>query len=552
MPKGLEIPIGAPLDQLTKDLNGANTKVKQFEAQVNNSLSKAGTVAGKSTKDFTNLSRVIQDLPFGFIGISNNLTQLIPGVGALGLAFSALVAGLTFLQTGTDNWTRGLGNNKKAVDNLKLSGDEYSKTLTAIAQAQLKGTQDAQSELTNLSILYKTYTSNIASLETRKKAYDQLQSLYPAYFGNLKFEKDATDKTEGAYNKLTTAILATARARASADKIAENSSKQLENESKITAIEPQITQAVNDRITAQKKLDQARKLGQSAAGATLSLGLLLNAAENKENDIISIKRKLVTENNRLLISNLNLQKNINSQIAKGANLTGGNGGKATPAPKVTPITHEVLAPLKAIQSEIQFTQTAFQNLATVEQQSTQQAVQTVLSPLQEFNNYVGTTIFPQLQSGFESFFNNILENGKFSFSALKDSILQSFASVLASETTRSLLSLLNPAQTQLQKDKGGGLFGAVGGLFKKGGGGAGLLGSILPVAGIALGVGSILGSIFKGKKSADVPQPAYSNFSSSSINSPSISGGTVVFEISGVNLIGVLNRAGAKLVRYGG
>jgi hypothetical protein len=53
------------------------------------------------------MSRVIQDLPYGFNAISNNLTQLVPAAGAAGLAFSALVAGLSFAQIGLANWTRG-------------------------------------------------------------------------------------------------------------------------------------------------------------------------------------------------------------------------------------------------------------------------------------------------------------------------------------------------------------------------------------------------------------------------------------------------------------
>ncbi len=74
-------------------------------------VEKAGKSAGGATqklgKDFTGISRVIQDLPYGFNAIANNLTQLVPAAGAAGLAFSALVAGLSFAQIGLSNWTRG-------------------------------------------------------------------------------------------------------------------------------------------------------------------------------------------------------------------------------------------------------------------------------------------------------------------------------------------------------------------------------------------------------------------------------------------------------------
>jgi hypothetical protein len=74
-------------------------------------VEKAAGNSGKGVKklgtDFTGMSRVIQDLPYGFNAISNNLTQLVPAAGAAGLAFSALVAGLSFAQIGLANWTRG-------------------------------------------------------------------------------------------------------------------------------------------------------------------------------------------------------------------------------------------------------------------------------------------------------------------------------------------------------------------------------------------------------------------------------------------------------------
>lgn len=110
--------------KVSADVAGAVNGLKQ----VNNELAKTGPVATKTGKDFTNLGRVIQDLPFGFIGIQNNLTQLIPAVGGVGIAFSVLVAAITFAQTGLSNWTRGLIGSKAGIDEnsaslIRLSND---------------------------------------------------------------------------------------------------------------------------------------------------------------------------------------------------------------------------------------------------------------------------------------------------------------------------------------------------------------------------------------------------------------------------------------------
>jgi len=95
---------------ITADNKQALSAMSQTVNSLDNVSSAAGATGGKVVKmgkDFTGISRVIQDLPYGFNAISNNLTQLVPAAGAAGLAFSALVAGLSFAQIGLSNWTRG-------------------------------------------------------------------------------------------------------------------------------------------------------------------------------------------------------------------------------------------------------------------------------------------------------------------------------------------------------------------------------------------------------------------------------------------------------------
>lgn len=76
---------------------------------------KGGDAMKKVGTDFTGVSRVIQDMPYGFNAISNNLTQLLPAAGAAGLAFSALVSGITFAQVGLTYWTRGVKESEEAL-----------------------------------------------------------------------------------------------------------------------------------------------------------------------------------------------------------------------------------------------------------------------------------------------------------------------------------------------------------------------------------------------------------------------------------------------------
>ena len=79
--QGIEIPIGAPLGQLDKDLKGANAKLKSFASEASRTSAVLGGSVAKGADQagfaLTNLSRVAQDAPFGFIGIQNNLNPLL-------------------------------------------------------------------------------------------------------------------------------------------------------------------------------------------------------------------------------------------------------------------------------------------------------------------------------------------------------------------------------------------------------------------------------------------------------------------------------------------
>lgn len=544
---GIEIPIGAPLDQLTKDLNGAQKKVKGFESQINSSLNSVGSSTRRSTSDFMKWNRVIQDSPYGINGIANNLQELIPNIGLWSVALNVALTALTFIQVGTDNWTRGLKNNKKTVDEAKLSGADYAKTLDQISRAQLLGAQDAQKDITNLELLYKTYQNANVPLKARKEAYKELQTLYPDYFKNIKFEQEASDKTKKAYDELRTAIIATARARAAGDQITQNETRRLENEQKIADLRKAEIKAIEDRNRQLKA--RGTGAGQGFGGSqNVSIALQNQQAENKVNKIIGLRNNLLTDNNILTARNLELVESINVEIAKGAKLSGNVGRSEVSTDKIVRnfLDYPKNDQFKRFAEGIKIkTETALKNTVANIDPSIKFSVEQLL-PIGDiytqgeiFKEYIQFDLLPQLGQSFTTFFDDILTKGKLSFDSLGKAILSTFASVLASETTKSFLGLLgakNPDGTKM----GSKLLG-------------GALGKILPVAGIALGAIGLLGGLFKKKKPADVPVPIQSNaVSTSAIGSPvDISGGRVVFEISGTNLIGVLNRTQQKLSRYG-
>jgi hypothetical protein len=247
----------------------------------------AGGAAKKSTTNFTGLTRVIQDLPFGFIAISNNLEQLLPAAGGLGLAFSAVVAGLSFAQTGLSNWTRGLGSSVKSIEDNKKALKEFVDSLDDVNKAHVEGAQNAQQDLVQLQTLY-TATQNVnIPLAERKKLVDQLQDQYPKYFGNIKDEIILAGGARNAYNQLTVSILAAARARAAQDAL-------VDVQKQVLAIEQEQLNTNQELFDSQTKLDKARAKHLSNQQGSTNVGNLqdverltaISSAENNHNKLL--------------------------------------------------------------------------------------------------------------------------------------------------------------------------------------------------------------------------------------------------------------------------
>src|SRR5690606_14794610 len=116
---------------------------------------------------------------------------------------------------------------------LKDETVDFADTLAELDRARLKGDQNAQKELTNLRLLYTAYRDTELPIDRRRDAYARLQEIYPEYFSNMSFEEANTDKVREAYDKLTNSLITTARARAAANIMTQNSEKQLEAERKL-------------------------------------------------------------------------------------------------------------------------------------------------------------------------------------------------------------------------------------------------------------------------------------------------------------------------------
>jgi len=170
---------------LGRDVDIFNGKIKQTAKDTDKAteaFGKAGVAAGKagnsikqSNQQWTNLALVIQDLPFGFRGIQNNLPALLGGfaavTGPIYLAFSALVAITTAYEKEIVQLIYGI--DAAAIANKKMN------------EAVAENIGQAKSQIANDQALLAIVNNTTKSTNERTRALNELKEKYK---GNLELQ----------------------------------------------------------------------------------------------------------------------------------------------------------------------------------------------------------------------------------------------------------------------------------------------------------------------------------------------------------------------------
>ncbi len=308
--------------ELLASIQQADTKIKELDTTIGNHQRNVGNYGKQWNGLSMSIQQVGRELPslaYGskvfFSAISNNIPILadeikrarteykllkesgqsaIPVwkqvVSSLFSWQTVLTVGITLLTLYGDkvvDWVAGLFNAKNVM-----------KPLVDIQQqlndVQLKGVQNAQSEITKLELLYKATQNASKPIRERKKAVDELQKSYPDFFKNLSEEEILTGKAADTYARLTSSIIASARARAAQDKMTENAKKILENEAKITE---EYAKRENAQLKLDKQIELRNKIDREAnpdmyAGQQMKVGAALGKVEEIDEGIAKLRREI--------------------------------------------------------------------------------------------------------------------------------------------------------------------------------------------------------------------------------------------------------------------
>ena len=185
------------LKMLGDDIDKTSDKLKQ-----------SGTSLKQTNKQWTSLALIIQDLPYGFRGIQNNLPALFgslaTGTGAAYFAFSAIVAAITYFDMNVKKATETVTKFTEKTSESKLKVSELEGVFSAVRLGTLSA-RDAT----------RMYNDSLGDLFGKAKSVYEAEQLYIAktegyvkaqYFrakADLEYEKakDALAKKDLAYGE---------------------------------------------------------------------------------------------------------------------------------------------------------------------------------------------------------------------------------------------------------------------------------------------------------------------------------------------------------------
>jgi hypothetical protein len=204
-----------------------------------NALNNLQRRSGAATNAMIDLSRIVQDAPFGFLAISNNLNPALESfqrlqkesggikgalkslgsslLGAGGLGF-ALSAASTLLITFGDKLFGASEAEKKLQQQTQQTRDRIAELTKSISEIKIdiagEVAGSTEGEIAKISALSKVVLDTAASYDQRNRALKELQAINKNYFGDLTLESDKLKELKGRVDEYTQALAAAAVVKA--------------------------------------------------------------------------------------------------------------------------------------------------------------------------------------------------------------------------------------------------------------------------------------------------------------------------------------------------
>ena len=234
-------------ESMRKQIMEVSQELKEAEAETNRFYRNVGNYASGFNGLNVSVQQILREMPNAamsmntfFLAISNNIPMLVDEINRLREANKAAAAegqattsiwkalsgaffswntvisvGVTLLTVYGGEIVKWIGNLFKAKEEVNALRQEQNALNAEMANARAEGAK----EVAQLQVLYAMTQNTNASMQDRIAAVKQLQSQYPAYFGNLSQEAILAGQASTAYQQLTNDIMAAAYARAYQNRI---------------------------------------------------------------------------------------------------------------------------------------------------------------------------------------------------------------------------------------------------------------------------------------------------------------------------------------------
>lgn len=557
----LKTATGAEIPKLNAEISALQTSLSNLKSVGTPAAAAFGKVedSAKGARiALTNVSQIAQDLPFGFIGIQNNIPGLIQSFGKLStesggavaalkamgsaligpagifLAFSVVTAAVTGLITKYGSLGAALEALIGKTNLLAKAQKDFNKELSASVGS-------TATESLEIGILTKTLLDLDKPLKDRQAAYVELKKISPDVLAGITAESIATGKYTdlllGNVTAIQSLIFLKAKEAALSTLINKNVAEQTALELERPALIAKLTAAQNAyTIARQKGFDGTKNFGaiidqealalesaQQAYGANVkAFNNLIPAYKEFEKNLIPTVNGIAAVDLRTkeLTDSLKKQDEVvtKSKLVKGAK------GRAGLFDYLVTEVDKSLIPISKLKGKLddllkpklspfQLQKPTLEGLQTDATKAKLAELQNIAQGYLRVKDLLQNTFFQPLNSAFETLFTKGTFAIKDFTKALLNSIGQIAAKLAATAIVNGLVSLFAVP---------------FGGAFASGG----LLG----------GIGGLLGGIGGRTGSANFGGVQGGGFGMS---------GSVNMVLRGTDLVGSINRTNSQISRVG-
>jgi hypothetical protein len=215
--------------EIDAEIKGLQSGVDQAEKELSQLGKAADSVSPKIDKATkaqsnynavgTDFARIIQDAPFGIIGVSNNITQLassFENARSNGQSFNQILGSIfsagNLVTLGISAITTALVLYEQGVFDSILGTERLSNNFSDLASSIKSATANVSVESIKINALRETIEDETKSRFDRNNAIDILIQKYPALFSNADREKLLNGQLSKSYELLSKSIIQRAEA----------------------------------------------------------------------------------------------------------------------------------------------------------------------------------------------------------------------------------------------------------------------------------------------------------------------------------------------------